>query len=129
MDDAEIKDRKKIIRKGLNDFLDDHDLSLSKQNTERILELRRDALQRIINFSVISLLIFVTLVLVFSLRLAGRIRRLGAEANNAIDIYGRLKTNQLKAETQSGDEIGDLARSISGTSEGQKLCLSENVLI
>jgi len=87
---------------------------LLKQNTERILELRRDALQRIINFSVISLLIFVGLILVFSLRLAGRIRRLGAEANNAIDIYGRLKTNQLKAETQSGDEIGDLARSISG---------------
>ena len=87
---------------------------LLKQNTERILELRRDALQRIVNFSVISLLIFVGLILVFSLRLAGRIRRLGAEANNAIDIYGRLKTNQLRAETQSGDEIGDLARSISG---------------
>lgn len=87
---------------------------LLKQNTERILELRRDALQRVINFSVISLLIFVALILVFSVRLAGRIRRLGAEANNAIDIYGRLKTNQLKAETESGDEIGDLARSISG---------------
>ena len=87
---------------------------LLKQNTERILELRRDALQRIVNFSVMSLLIFVALILVFSLRLAGRIRRLGAEATGAIDIYGRLKTNQLKAETQSGDEIGDLARSISG---------------
>ncbi len=87
---------------------------LLRQNTERILELRRDALQRIVNFSVISLLIFVTIILVFSLRLAGRIRRLGAEATGAIDIYGRLKTNQIKAETESGDEIGDLARSISG---------------
>jgi dedicated sortase system histidine kinase len=87
---------------------------LLQQNTERILELRRDALQRIVNFSVISLLIFVALILVFSLRLAGRIRKLGNEATNAIDIYGRLRTNQLTAETKSGDEIGDLARSISG---------------
>ena len=87
---------------------------LLKQNTERILKLRRDALQRSVNFSVISLLIFVALILVFSLRLASRIRRLESEATNAIDIYGRLKTNQLTAETKSGDEIGDLARSISG---------------
>ncbi len=87
---------------------------LLQQNTNRILELRRDALQRIVNFSVLSLLIFVALILVFSVRLAGRIRKLGAEATSAIDIYGRLRTNQIKAETQSGDEIGDLARSISG---------------
>ncbi len=85
-----------------------------KQNTRRILQLRRDALQRIINFSVTSLFIFVVLILVFSVRLAGRIRRLGLETTEAIDIYGRLQTNQIKAETRSGDEIGDLARSISG---------------
>ena len=87
---------------------------LLKQNTKRILELRRDALQRIVSFSVVSLLIFVALILVFSLRLASRIRKLESEATSAIDVYGRLKTNQLTAETQSGDEIGDLARSISG---------------
>lgn len=83
------------------------------QNTNRILQLRRDALDRIINFSVLSLFIFVALILAFSVRLASRIRKLGAEATNAIDIYGRLQTNQLKSETNSGDEIGDLARSIS----------------
>ncbi len=84
-----------------------------KQNTSRILELRRDALERIINFSVLSLFIFVALILAFSVRLARRIRKLGAEATNAIDIYGRLQTNRLKSETEAGDEIGDLARSIS----------------
>jgi dedicated sortase system histidine kinase len=84
------------------------------QNTSRILELRRDALERIINFSVLSLFIFVALILAFSVRLARRIRKLGAEATNAIDIYGRLQTNQLRSETHSGDEIGDLARTISG---------------
>ena len=87
---------------------------LLKQNTELILKLRRDALQRSVNFSVLSLLIFVALILVFSLRLASRIRKLESEATNAIDIYGRLKTDRLTAETKSGDEIGDLARSISG---------------
>ncbi len=85
-----------------------------KQNTSRILELRRDAMERIINFSVLSLFIFVVLILSFSVRLARRIRKLGAEATNAIDVYGRLRTNQLESEITSGDEIGDLARSISG---------------
>ncbi|MCB1693297.1 MAG: HAMP domain-containing protein [Pseudomonadales bacterium] len=83
------------------------------QNTNRILQLRRDALERIINFSVLALFIFVALILAFSVRLARRIRKLGAEATNAIDKYGRLQTNRLTSETTSGDEIGDLARSIS----------------
>jgi two-component system, OmpR family, sensor histidine kinase ChvG len=85
-----------------------------KQNTNRILEVRRDALKRIVNFSIVSVILFASIILGFSVRLAGRIRRLGTEANNAIDIYGRLKTNKISSETNSGDEIGDLARSISG---------------
>ncbi len=84
-----------------------------RQNTDRILQLRRDALERIIVFSVLSMIIFVILILVFSVRLARRIRKLGTETTNAIDTYGRLQTNQLKSETRSGDEIGDLARTIS----------------
>ncbi|MFN3238112.1 MAG: ATP-binding protein [Pseudomonadales bacterium] len=86
---------------------------LLKQNTNRIQQLRQDALQRIVNFSVLSLVIFVILIMAFSVRLARRIRKLGAEATNAIDIYGRLQTNRLRSETRAGDEIGDLARSIS----------------
>ena len=85
-----------------------------KQNTDRILKLRRDGLTKIVNFSVFSILIFVALILAFSVRLARRIRKLGGEATDAIDIYGRLQTNRLIAETESGDEIGDLARSFSG---------------
>ncbi|HAK51923.1 MAG TPA: hypothetical protein DCM54_08490 [Gammaproteobacteria bacterium] len=85
-----------------------------KQNTDRILKLRRDGLTQIVNFSVFSILIFVALILAFSVRLARRIRKLGGEATDAIDIYGRLQTNHLLAETESGDEIGDLARSFSG---------------
>lgn len=85
-----------------------------KQSTDRILELRRDALTRIVNFSVLSIFIFVGIILTFSVRLARRIRKLGGETTNAIDVYGRLQTNRLMSETESGDEIGDLARSISG---------------
>ncbi|MGI9323396.1 MAG: ATP-binding protein [Pseudomonadales bacterium] len=87
---------------------------LLQQNTNQITELRRGALQRIVNFSLISILIFFALILLFSLRLAGRIRKLGTEATGAIDDHGRLRTNKISAETSSGDEIGDLARSISG---------------
>jgi two-component system sensor histidine kinase ChvG len=84
-----------------------------KQNTKRILQIRKDAIKRIINFSVSSLIIFVVLILAFSVRLAGRIRKLGAETTNAIDRYGRLQTNHIRSEILAGDEIGDLARSIS----------------
>ncbi|MEE4299314.1 MAG: HAMP domain-containing sensor histidine kinase, partial [Pseudomonadales bacterium] len=40
-------------------------------------------------------------------------RGLGAETTNSIDQHGRLKTSQLSREIDAGDEIGDLARSVS----------------
>ena len=52
-------------------------------------------------------------LLAFAGRLAWRIRSLRREASAAIDQHGRLKTNQLKNEMNAGDEIGDLARSVS----------------
>ncbi len=36
MDEQEKKDRQKIIREGIDDFLDDHNIDLSAQNMERI---------------------------------------------------------------------------------------------
>jgi dedicated sortase system histidine kinase len=84
-----------------------------EQNTEDILELQRVALERIMLVSGGTLLAVFVVLLAFSVRLAWRIRGLGAEANNAIDAQGRLKTNQLRREIDAGDEIGDLARSVS----------------
>jgi len=84
-----------------------------KQTTDRILNLRRDALKRIVNFSVISVIIFAGIILLFSARLARRIRRLGNEATGVIDRHGRLTSPRLTSETNSGDELGDLARGIS----------------
>lgn len=84
-----------------------------EQNTEDILELQRVALERIMLVSGGTLLAVFLVLLAFSVRLAWRIRGLGAETTNAIDQQGRLKTNQLRSEIDAGDEIGDLARSVS----------------
>lgn len=84
-----------------------------EQNTDDILELQREAMERIIIGSVVSLLAVFVVLLAFSVRLAWRIRGLGAETTNSIDQHGRLKTSQLSREIDAGDEIGDLARSVS----------------
>ena len=85
-----------------------------KQNTNRILELLQDALKRGVNLSLGALFLVLILIGSFSWRLAFRIRRLGAEVTEAIDVHGRLSTNKIHTQTGSGDEIGDLARRISG---------------
>lgn len=84
-----------------------------EQNTDDILELQRQAMERIIIGSIVSLFAVFVVLLAFSVRLAWRIRGLGAETTNSIDQHGRLKTNQLEREIDAGDEIGDLARSVS----------------
>ena len=84
-----------------------------EQDTEQILSFQRTALEQVILFSVLSLLAVFVALLAFAGRLAWRIRSLRREASAAIDQHGRLKTNQLKNEMNAGDEIGDLARSVS----------------
>lgn len=85
-----------------------------EQNTDDILALQRDALEQLIVVSVLSVLAVFIAILAFSIRLAMRIRGLGTETTEAIDQHGRLKTSQLTGEVSAGDEIGDLARSVSG---------------
>jgi len=50
----------------------------------------------------------------YATRLALRIHRLRQEAEMAIDHSGRVRVETLHAAADSGDEIGDLSRSISG---------------
>ncbi|MEJ2130853.1 MAG: ATP-binding protein, partial [Gammaproteobacteria bacterium] len=85
-----------------------------EQNTDDILALQRDAMEQLIVVSVLSVLGVFIAILAFSIRLAVRIRGLGTETTEAIDQHGRLKTSQLTGEIGAGDEIGDLARSVSG---------------
>ena len=84
-----------------------------EQNIDHILSFQRAALEQVILFSVVSLLAVLLALLAFAGRLAWRIRHLRREASTAIDRYGRLQAASLQREVTSGDEIGDLARSIS----------------
>ena len=85
-----------------------------EENIEAINAFQRSSLEQVVLVSVVSLLIVVLSLIAYAARLAWRIRNLRREASKAIDIYGRLRTPSLRAEMESGDEIGDLARSVSG---------------
>ena len=87
---------------------------LIKQSTAQILGLQRQAMENIALLSFSTMLAILLVLLLFLWRQAARIRRLGKEAQQIVDIDGRLKTNRLSNEMGSGDEIGDLARSFSG---------------
>ncbi|MDA1075809.1 MAG: ATP-binding protein [Proteobacteria bacterium] len=84
-----------------------------EQNINEIMTFQRSAIEQVVLFSVASLFTVFIALLAFAGRLAWRIRNLRREASAAIDQYGRLRTNELSNEINSGDEIGDLARSVS----------------
>ena len=85
-----------------------------EQNIDDILNFQRAALEQTMLLSVASLLAVLVALLAFAGRLAWRIGNLRREASAAIDQHGRLKTSALRNEVESGDEIGDLSRSVSG---------------
>jgi dedicated sortase system histidine kinase len=84
-----------------------------EQNIDDILSFQRSALEQVVLLSVASLFIVFIALVAFAGRLAWRIRNLRREASQAIDEYGRLRTSFLESEMTAGDEIGDLARSVS----------------
>ena len=84
-----------------------------EQNIDDILSFQRSALEQVILVSVVSLFTVLIALVAFAGRLAWRIRNLRRETSAAIDARGRLRTSTLRSETTSGDEIGDLSRSIS----------------
>lgn len=84
-----------------------------EQNIDDILSFQRSALEQVVLLSVASLFIVFIALVAFAGRLAWRIRNLRREASRAIDEYGRLRTSFLESEMTAGDEIGDLARSVS----------------
>ena len=84
-----------------------------EQDIDDILTFQREALEEAIVLSVASLFVLFVVLLVFAGRLAWRIRHLRKDASAAIDQYGRLRSGVLSREMTAGDEIGDLARSVS----------------
>ena len=82
-----------------------------EETTGAIQMLKLNALE---NLLIITLIVFVAgfaTLLGFASRLAARVRRLGQEAETAIDAQGRIR-GDIKASA-ARDEIGDLSRSLS----------------
>lgn len=84
-----------------------------EQNINEILSFQRAAIEKVVMVSIVSLFAVFIALLAFAARLAWRIRSLRREASGAIDEYGRLRIGELQREMNAGDEIGDLARSVS----------------
>ena len=84
-----------------------------EQNTDDIFVLQRQAWSEIAVVSVLSFVVVFVSLVVFAGRLTWRIRNLRREVTAAIDEYGRLQATALTGGMTAGDEIGDLARSVS----------------
>ena len=84
-----------------------------EQNTDDIFVLQRQAWSEIAVVSVLSFVVVLVSLVVFAGRLTWRIRNLRREVTAAIDEYGRLQATALTGGMTAGDEIGDLARSVS----------------
>lgn len=86
---------------------------LLEQSTSSILALQRQSLEKIVMLTALSLLAIVLSIAVFTFRLTWRVKRMRRETQRAIDPHGRLMVDELQHEIRAGDEIGDLARSVS----------------
>jgi signal transduction histidine kinase len=80
-----------------------------EETTNKIQTMQRQALASLFNKTLIVFFIVTILLLFFATRLSTRLYRLSREAEAAIDEYGRVKGTI--ADSDAGDEIGDLSRS------------------
>jgi len=84
-----------------------------EQSTNQVLRQQQETLENVISVTLLVLITVATALLIFSSRLTLRIRRLRNATDNAIDRDGKIVQQKLIAEAKSGDEIGDLSRSVS----------------
>ncbi len=88
-----------------------------EQSTNQVLQRQQSVLENVISVTLLVLLTVVGAILLFASRLTLRIRRLRNATDNAIDKDGRIINQRLSADARSGDEIGDLSRSVSNMLE------------
>lgn len=84
-----------------------------EQSTNQVLRQQQATLENVISITLLVLLTVAGAILFFASRLTVRIRRLRDATETAIDRDGRIVNQKLNAEAKSGDEIGDLSRSVS----------------
>ena len=89
-----------------------------EETTASIQLLKQSALESLLGFTMLLVAAAFLLLLGYAGRLAGRIRRLHAEAEAAIDPQGRVRG--AITTSRSRDEIGDLARTMSAVLERLK---------
>ncbi len=88
-----------------------------EQSTNQVLGQQKEILENVISVTLLVLVTVATALLLFASRLTLRIRRLRNATETAIDRDGRIISQRLLAEAKSGDEIGDLSRSVSNMLE------------
>ena len=86
-----------------------------EETSNNILLLQNQAMEILINLSIITFLIAFTVLLTIAIRLSSRIRKLRDEAEDAITTDGKVKG--IISSSTSKDEIGDLSRTSSNMLE------------
>lgn len=86
-----------------------------EQTSHRILLLQNRALEHLFNYSLIVFVAAAALLTLLATRLAGRVRRLRDEAEQAVSADGRVVGTITPVST--ADELGDLSRSFAALVE------------
>ncbi len=85
-----------------------------ERSSNNVVDLQNQLLQNLIAVTVIVFALVGAALMTFAWRLTRRIRRLSKASGHAINPEGRLRVEHELPDTNAGDEIGDLSRSISG---------------
>jgi len=89
-------------------------LVVVEQSSNEVLFHEKRVLENVISVTLIVFLVIGIALIFFASRITMRIRRLRNAADAAISQDGRVLSPLVNAEANTGDEIGDLSRSISG---------------
>lgn len=82
-----------------------------EETTNSIQILKRNALAKLFNQTLLVFTVVTLLLLLFTSRISYRLRRLSKQSDEAIDEYGRV-VGDIKA-SDSNDELGELSRNYS----------------
>ncbi|MDH5638047.1 MAG: ATP-binding protein [Nitrospinota bacterium] len=85
-----------------------------ERSTGAAQSMQDKAMENTLWGAMLAFLVVAAGLAVYSTRLSLRIHGLRGEAEKAIDQAGRVQVETLQSSRESGDEIGDLSRSISG---------------
>ncbi len=86
---------------------------VAEQSSSEVLFHEKQVLENVISITLLVLVIIAAALLFFASRITIRISRLRNATDKAISKEGKVLSTRIEAESKSGDEIGDLSRSVS----------------